>query len=136
VLAVAGCASTVSVQAAPFAADPACAQVLASLDGADELAGRHRHEVTAQSAAAWGDPPVVLRCGVEPPGPTTESCLEVAGVDWIGPADPSTADARYVTYGRTPAVEVVVPDPSSGLDVVLSELSPAVSALPQDRTCL
>lgn len=135
-LALVGCARTVTVDAAPAAADPRCAAVIASLRGADELAGRPRREVGAQSAAAWGDPPVVLRCGVQPLGPSTEGCVSVGGVDWVGPRDPSVPDARYTTYGREPAVEVRLPPTAAAdLDVVLQELSPAVADLEQRRTC-
>ena len=134
---LAGCGATVPVDVAPLAADPLCAGVISALTGADEVAGRERREVSAQSAAAWGDPPVVLRCGVEPPGPTTDSCISVDGTDWVQSVDADTGEARYTTYGRVPAVEVLVPDPSaSGLDAVLGELSPAVAGVPQTRTCL
>ncbi|HEX5511159.1 MAG TPA: DUF3515 family protein [Actinomycetales bacterium] len=136
--ALAACTTTVTVQAAPHATDPACAEMLVSLRGADELAGRPRHEVSAQSAAAWGDPPIVLRCGVEPPGPSTETCIEANGVDWVGSVDPATGDARYVTFGRVPAVEIRVPDAGTGeLSDALAQLAPAMAALKQtQRKCL
>ncbi len=133
-----GCASTVTVQAAPDATDPACAEMLVALRGADELAGRPRHEVSAQSAAAWGDPPIVLRCGVQPPGPTTEPCIQANGIDWVGSVDSATGDARYVTFGRVPAVEIRVPDVGPGeLGDVLAQLAPAMAPLKQTgRKCL
>jgi hypothetical protein len=132
-----GCGGAVPVDAAPGAADPDCAAVIASLEGADEVAGRERREVAAQSAAAWGDPPLVLRCGVAPPGPTTEGCVSVNGVDWVGPTDPSEG-GTWTTYGRVPAVEVVVPRAAARdatLDVVLAQVSPAVAGLPRQRQC-
>jgi hypothetical protein len=120
-----GCAASVPVQVAPHAADARCAQVIVGLP--DDLAGRARAEVSAQSAAAWGDPPVVLRGGVEPPGPTTDECIGVDGVDWVRSVDAGTGDERYTTYGRAPAVEVRVPASAGiGLDAVLGELSPVV----------
>jgi hypothetical protein len=133
-----GCTTTVTVQAAPHATDPACAEMLVSLRGADELAGRPRHEVSAQSAAAWGEPPIVLRCGVEPPGPSKETCIEANGIDWVGSVDPATGDARYVTFGRVPAVEIRVPDAGTGeLSDALAQLAPAMAALKQtQRRCL
>ncbi|GAB2695611.1 DUF3515 family protein [Thalassiella azotivora] len=134
--ALAGCGTTVVVEAAPSATDPACAQVLAALTGADELAGRERHEVSAQAAAAWGDPPVVMRCGVEPPGPSTDGCVEAGGVDWVSRVDEATGGAVYTTYGRVPAVEVRVPEATArGLDAVLGELAGAVADLEQTRRC-
>ena len=125
------------VDAAPDATDPRCAEVIASLEGADDLGGRERREVGGQSTAAWGDPPVLLRCGVEPPGPTTQGCVSVNGVDWVGPTDP-TAGGTWTTYGRIPAVEVVIPPDAGGdatLDVVLAQVSPAVAATERRRQC-
>ena len=130
-----GCAASVPVQVAPNAADPGCAEVIVGLP--DDLAGQGRAEVSAQSAAAWGDPPVVLRCGVEPLGPTTAECIGVDGVDWVRQVDAGTGDERYTTYGRAPAVEVSVPVAAGvGLDAVLGELSAVVRPLPQARQCL
>ena len=39
---------------------------------------------TARRTAAWGDPSqVILRCGVNVPGPTTDRCVSVNDVDWV-----------------------------------------------------
>lgn len=131
-----GCQRAVPMEAAPYATDPLCSQVLASLTTTDELAGLNRREVAAQSVAAWGDPAVELRCGVEPPGPSTEGCVQVNDVDWLGPKDPQANDRRYVTYGRTPALEVFVPVGSEApIESVLVELGGIAATLPQDRAC-
>ena len=116
--AVAGCASAVPVAVATHATDPVCAQVLVATP--DSLGpGLDRRQTTAQASTAWGhDPAVVLRCGVEPPAPTTQRCETVttpggASIDWL--VVPGTADANgrtdwtFTTYGRVPAVEVFVP---------------------------
>lgn len=84
----------------------------------------------------WGSPGIVLRCGVEPVGPTTLPCLEINGVDWV--VDDAGDPIRFLTYGREPAVEVLVPteygrENASG---ALVDLEPAVSPLPQNRRCL
>lgn len=131
-----GCAAAVEVAPGQAAADPACADVMAAVhQGLDRLGDRDRRDTTSQSTAAWGDPPVVLRCGVTSPAPTTDACLTVDGVDWVLRETGGTLS--YTTYGRQPAVEVVLPttDPA-GTDVVLGELGPAVSGLPQFRQCL
>ncbi len=132
-LLVGGCASAVPVTAAPHATDPACAAlVLATPDSLGD--GLSRRHTTAQATTAWGDPAIVLRCGVEPPGPTTERCVTVTSpdgppIDWLvvqddgsgasaapTPGTPPTATAAptatawtFTTYGRVPAVEVDVP---------------------------
>ncbi len=117
----------------PGAADPACAQVLVQLPS--ELRGDARRETTGQSTAAWGDPPVELRCGVEPLGPTTDPCVPIGEVDWV--LREEAGDTVYTTYGRVPAVELRLPgsDPP-GTDVVLAAVSSAVSFVPAERRCL
>lgn len=147
-LSVSGCSSTAHVEPGPFAADPLCAQVIRSLDGTDSLGADTsgnansdgekaiRREVDSQSTAAWGDPPIIMRCGVPVPGPTAEGCIGVNGVDWIGPRDPQANDRRYVTYKRSPAVEVYVPVGSLvPIDVALTIIGSAVKQLPTSGQC-
>jgi hypothetical protein len=89
VLTLGGCAVTVPVDVAPDATEPVCASVVLAMP--DSLGdGLPQRDTTAQATTAWGDPasPVVLRCGVEPLGPTTEHCQTVetpggASVDWV-----------------------------------------------------
>jgi hypothetical protein len=64
--------------------------------------------------AAWGDPAIVLRCGVgTPDGYTPASpCQRADGVDWFVPEEALTdqdEDVVMTTIGRVPAIEVVVP---------------------------
>lgn len=65
-------------------------------------------EVSPASPAvhAWGDPAVIARCGVAEPGPSTD-CLTVDDVDWV--VTQLSDGARFVTFGRSPALEVLVP---------------------------
>jgi hypothetical protein len=95
---------------------------------------------------AWGDPadPVVLRCGVEPPGPTTDRCVNAddgeTSVDWINVPGDEREDGSWLftTYGRAPAVEVVIPaavTETSSTSFVL-DLGPAVAKVEQTRACL
>jgi hypothetical protein len=131
---VTGCASAVPVDPAPDATDARCAEVLVVVRDLDQLAGRERRPTTSQSTAAWGNPPVVLRCGVEPPGPTTDACVAVDGVDWV--LTPGEESTTWTTYGREPAVEVVLPGDVAGSDAVLAGLTPAVTGIEPDRACL
>ena len=101
----------------------------------DEVAGLAERETNAQGTGAWGAPAsVLLRCGVEPPGPTTERCVSVDGVDWI--IDETDAP-RYLftTYGRTPAVEVLVDNDVVSGSTAIADLSAAVSVIPAEREC-
>lgn len=121
------------VEPGPGATDPACAQVLVQLPS--ELNGAPRRETTGQSTAAWGDPAVELRCGVQPLGPTTDPCVPVAGVDWV--FREIGGNTTYTTYGRVPAVEVRLPGRNpAGADVALDAVSAAVGFLTAERQCL
>jgi hypothetical protein len=60
-------------------------------------------------AAAWGDPPITLRCGVDRPEAltATSACAEINGVGWF--AEEATRGTIFTTVGRTTYVEVTVP---------------------------
>ncbi|UJP39491.1 DUF3515 family protein [Cellulomonas palmilytica] len=144
---LAGCASAVATTAGPYATDPVCAQVV--LATPDELSDLERRDTDAQATTAWGDGSgaVVLRCGVEPLGPTTDRCETVespdgTSVDWVvvasDPDDEAGTDWTFTTYGRVPAVQLLVPaaiartHPTSFLDA----LGPAVQHTARERGCL
>lgn len=138
------CSNAVPVDVAPYAADPLCAEVVLALPR--DLGGLPRLGTTSQATVAWGDPadPVVLRCGVEPPGPTTDRCVNAddgeTSVDWINIPGDEREDGSWLftTYGRVPAVEVVVPaavTETSSTSFIL-DLGPAVSKVEQTRACL
>lgn len=133
---VAGCTAAVPMEAAPEANDPACAQVTVRLPEAVD--GQAKRETNAQATGAWGEPAsILLRCGIEPSGPTALPCLNVNGVDWI--RDDSQAPLyRFEAYGREPGVEVIVDadaqPPVSGTNALV-DLGDAVSVLPQTRQC-
>jgi hypothetical protein len=142
-----GCASPVSVDAAPFADDPVCAEVILALP--DELGEAPRTDTTSQATAAWtaGDArdAIVLRCGVEPLPPTTEQCVTATdetglSVDWVTtPGDEATGTPwTFTTYGRLPAVEVVVPTSvtSERSTSFLVDLGRAIAHTEQVRECV
>lgn len=117
-----------------------CAEVLRS--SPEELQGTERRGTTSQSTRAWGDPAIELRCGVVVPGPTTVPCLTIAddagvAVDWLIPELDDGETLTVTTYGRSPAVEVVLP-PWAQADhgAILLALAPAVTQIPQTRECL
>lgn len=143
---VTGCAASITVPAGPYAADPLCAAVVLALPR--DLDGMARVGTGSQATAAWGDPhdPVVLRCGVEPPAPTTDPCVTAddgtTAVDWVTvegvPEGDGTAAWTFTTYGRNPAVEVVVPAAvtANRSTSFLIDLGPAVARVEQTRACL
>lgn len=140
------CTAPVSVPVAPHAADPLCAEVVLALPR--DLGDMPRLKTTSQATVAWGESTgaIVLRCGVEPPEPTTDQCVDAddgsISVDWV--AVPGQADAdgnapwTFTTYGRSPAVEVRVPASvtSSRSTSFLLELGAAVSRVEQTASCL
>lgn len=147
VAALAACASAVSVAEAPYGDDPDCARVVLALP--DELGDMPVLPTTSQASTAWGTATVhvILRCGVEPPGPTTDRCVSVEtpggpSTDWLAVPGESredgAADWTFTTYGRDPAIEVVVPAEivSVRSTSFLDQLGPAVALLDAERSCL
>lgn len=132
-LAITGCTPTVPMEAAPDAVNPACASVIVRLPA--EVGGLELRETNAQATGAWGDPAaVLLTCGVPVPPPTSEfPCFTFGGVDWL--IDDSNAPiAVATTYGRDPAIQVVLD--GSGGAVLLEDLARAVAEIEPDGYCL
>ncbi len=120
-----GCVSTVPMEPAEGADDPRCADVIVRLP--DTVAGQERRETNAQATGAWGSPAsVLLYCGVEVPSASTQRCIQVDGIYWLvdGSQEPT-----YVlrSYGREPAIDVVVDGAVAGPTPALMDLSRAVS---------
>jgi hypothetical protein len=100
----------------------------------EEMAGEQRRLVSPAAApgAAWGDPAIVLRCGVPAPDlPDTAECLEANGVGWYvvssDESDPE-ADATVTAAGYRPVVTVDVPGDRQpeGVASVTATLAPLV----------
>ena len=78
------------------------------------VSGQTRRRVSGSPyAAAWGDPPIVLRCGVGKPHgfDRFSACQTANGLDWyVPPSDyPEHADVLMTTVYRRPAVAVHLP---------------------------
>lgn len=100
----------------PFAVSAAgrstCPRLLAALP--DEVAGQHRRTVSGTTyAAAWGDPAIVLRCGVPLPADFAGSpCITRNGIGWSVPADQADGrgDEVVMTLAfRSPVIQVRMP---------------------------
>ncbi|MGW9405392.1 DUF3515 domain-containing protein [Arthrobacter sp. NPDC055585] len=131
--ALSGCTPAADVESAPDAANPDCATVMVALP--ENLAGADQRETTSQATSAWGSPAqVIVRCGVPVPGPTTDACATVNGVDWVLREEGSMWTAT--TYGRDPAVEVIFDTEQVASSTVLVELENAVARIEQTRECL
>lgn len=111
-------------------ADASCPQVMSGLPL--ELQGEPSRKVQSDSpfAYAWGEPPVVLVCGVDRPAGFTVgvSAIQINGVQWY--VDTSDPDATvWTTVDRPVYVQVTLP-PSVDSAPVTALSTPIAGALP------
>jgi hypothetical protein len=132
--ALSGCSATVALDPAADANNPACADVVVRLpDSIDNLTKR---QTNSQSTAAWGEPTaVIFRCGLEPVSVSKLACVTSSDIDWLVD-DSNKPSYRFVTFARTPAVEVVVDSAKVSGVTALDELSSAVGHIPAAARCL
>ncbi|WP_026119674.1 DUF3515 domain-containing protein [Nocardiopsis ganjiahuensis] len=136
VLVTAGCGDQ-TVQMQPPETDgqttEACAALVADLP--DTLLGADRATVQPESEvmAAWGDPPIGLRCGVPRPSSLEMDSIleEVNGVAWL--PQPEDAPTLYTAVEREAYVELTIP-PSYGAPAeALVELSDLINEHLEER---
>lgn len=108
------------------AASDLCSDLATELP--ERLAGQESRATDPDSplTAAWGDPAIVLRCGVPDPEALepTSQVFTVDGVDWF--PEELTAGYLFTTYGRSVNVEVTVPDDYAPEAGPLTDLAAAV----------
>lgn len=108
----------------------ACVKVLAALPVQLGNAVPRRTATDSSFVAAWGNPAVVLRCGVAKPAifgtPAAPQPVDVNNVIWQ--PDPQKTQTVYTAVDRSVYIDVTV---SAGADQPLPLLAPAVSALKQ-----
>jgi hypothetical protein len=90
-----------------------------------KVAGQAAREVTDDVAAAWGDPPIILRCGVEKPAGLKPSspCFPVRDVGWFAEKTPD--GYLFTSIGRRFFVSLEVPknyDPAADALADLAEV--------------
>jgi hypothetical protein len=110
----------VSPPAPAAAAAQACARLHPALPPKVDDARARATTPTSDLTSAWGDPSVVLRCGVPAPaglGPMSQ-LQTVNGVDWFNPGVQSPAAGKletdggarvFTTTGRVANIELTVP---------------------------
>lgn len=97
----------------PGATTPACAALVAALPA--ELGGLPRRQLepaddpALTGTAAWGQPPVVLRCGIPTPAELTctAAVQEVNGVAWLPLS--TGGDTTYFAVDRSVRIALTVP---------------------------
>ena len=123
---LAACSTTVAMEPAKLANDPACASVISRLP--ESISGQERRWTDAQATGAWGDPAsILMTCGLEPPAPSTLPCRSFDGVDWL--VDESeAADNRFTltTFGRSPALQVYLDFDNASSGDVAQALGPLI----------
>ena len=120
----------------------ACADLLEDLPAT--LDGQDRRAVTPDGAlaAAWGDPAIVLRCGVDEPAEfdRVAECVTVDDVDWFFRGDdlvaPEGPDVVFSVVNRAVTVEVTRGADYGPPAEVLADLSALVSEhVPATGSC-
>jgi hypothetical protein len=116
-----------------------CAQFMSLLP--DDLAGNPRRALIAGTPgqAAWGDPAIILRCGLSDPAELTCGApltkftgADGIAVEWLRTA--SDASVTYLAVDRPVRIAVTVPD-SAGIGPV-QQLSDLIgTALPARDVC-
>ena len=131
---LAACSSSLEVATPAEAGSAACRS--AAVHWPKTVGGQSLRLTSSSSEAvrAWCDPAIIARCGLAPIGPTTDQCLEVSGVDWV--AHQLSDGVRFTTYGRSPAIEILVPSAYQPEPLLLPAFGPAAMAIPQgERRC-
>ena len=106
-------------------------------DAPRRVADQERLDVPGQVAAAWGDPAIILRCGVEKPDALTATsrCFDVNDVGWLAE---TTADGYlFTTIGRAFHVSVEVPKAYDPAADALADLASSVKKHdPEEQPCV
>lgn len=125
-LGLTACGAPLQIDRYPTApnTDVDCRTLLA--DAPSTVADQPNREVGRTIAAAWGDPAIVLRCGVEPPSELTAGsrCDEVAGIGWF--SEEITDGYVFTTIGRQFSVSVEVPSDYEPATDALVDLAPVI----------
>ncbi|SJM62388.1 DUF3515 family protein [Agrococcus casei] len=138
-LLLSGCSNggTVAVDPAENASDPGCASIVLNLPDAisEGEVQLDKRQTSAQATGAWGSPTaVIMRCGVAEPAPSSAACTTVDDVDWVNVAVEGST-YTFVSYGRTPAVEVTLDNTKASAVAALSAISPTMQRTEQYSQC-
>ncbi len=130
---------TLSAVEAPGAGTPGCATLTAALP--DQLAGLPRRIISQgddpsmAAVVAWGEPAVVLRCGVPTPAELTctAALQEVDGVAWLPLS--TGGDTTYFLVDRSVRVAVTVPAAVTSTGPWQEASAIVAATLPEREVC-
>ncbi|HEU4512745.1 MAG TPA: DUF3515 domain-containing protein [Nocardioidaceae bacterium] len=116
-LLLAGCGGPLEVDAPELSGSAAstCDELVGALPETVDDVERREVEPAGAPAAAWGEPAIVLRCGVEMPPAFDDfsTCQETNGVGWYIPDEQMTGSPTEITMttiGRDVNIEVALPE--------------------------
>jgi hypothetical protein len=126
----------------PASQDAACRALVAALP--DTLVGETAVEVTGATAygAAWGDPAIVLTCGVDAVDISdVPQCVEADGIGWLVSDEDAEGegDATFTADGYLPRVRLEVPEdylPERGASALAELAAPLKQHLEKKVSCL
>ncbi len=122
------CSSAVEVAPLPQSTSAVCRGL-----AWPQSVGGHAVVTTAPEGPAqraWGDPPVIARCGGAALPPTTTPCLDIDGQGWI--AEELSDGVRFTTFGTEPSLEVLVPRAYAPEPLLLPAFTTVARALPRN----
>lgn len=137
VFAVAGCGGDGAVPVDPTSprgeAVDACKRFVGVLPGRLDGEPERPTDPNSPFTAAFGDPAVVVRCGVPEPSELrlTSQLFSVEGVDWL-PVEQDDGSYTFTTTGRAAFVEVTVPqEHQPGATFLVDLAGPVGHAVPE-----
>lgn len=125
---LAACGRQVAVPA-PDAPSPACDSVTVP----STVSGAGLRPTPEAGTAAWGEPPITYRCGVDRPAALTPTSqlLEVGGIGWLpleGVGGAGFIAVTWPTQAEPVYVEVLVPEEYAAPADVLIDISAALAS--------
>lgn len=122
-LALSACSRPVAVQAPDRS--PQCDRILSAAP--IRLLGELQRETTPRSAAAiaWGDPPIVVACGVDHSVAPDAQVITLDGIDWA--AEEADAGTVFTTMSLQPSIQVRVPMEYRPEIAAVEEITPIIS---------
>lgn len=127
---VSACSSSLDVEPAEGAVTPFCTKLGAIVPVS--LGGELLRDTNPDSPGtkAWGDPAIVLRCGVAIPKAysAASQLLTVNNVNWL--PEELQAGMRFTSMETIELVEVSIPSNYDTTADILTELSSAISSMP------
>ncbi len=123
------CSSSLQVAPAKDAESKFCAELGAILPVSIEGALLRSTNPGSPGTKAWGDPAIVMRCGVAEPATysATSQLLVVNGVNWY--PEELQAGVRFTSLQTPELVEVSIPNAYESTADILTELSSDISSL-------